>query len=1026
MLSVVLLSLSAASASDDTADALSIDDESPVDEIIADEGDDSGDDSSDDGDTGTDDDDSEEDEDIPVVNQSNFNEYFNESGYLRENVTADELSFNGEFSDLGVNTIILNRNITINGNNSVLNNISIYITSGDVIIEGLTINQNNATAAIYVDTARDVMITDITINFNAVSDSDAYAIYAKNSPELFIMYNIINYAGATAGSGINNVIYLSNCSESSIYENKINAKLIACYVPWAEVPAGSGNWVSSPVSEGIVIEDSDDVEFDSNNITVTYTDIVGSYDTIYTVDFKNSDNAIITNNNINSTGNTYIYGIILSGDNFTIESNNITSTGDYYANGIDIEGPAYGVVEDNNITVKANTSVYAIYSGMNGQNVSANYTGNVINAEAYNVFGMSLGDVESSILNNEMYLEGNYTTGIAYRGSNITVKQNKIVSLSSEDGNVSVWEAFGVESVGIKVIQGVALIENNTISTAGKGLYLASGSEINVKDNFINVVGNDDKDAYAIYAINTPDLSISSNNVDYQGTTNGTGINNAVYLYNTTDTIIFENNFTIELVSCYVPWAEVPAGSGNWVSSPVSEGIVVEDSNGVVLDGNNVTTTYGDVVGDYDTIYVVDFKNSDYAIITSNNIESIGNTYIYGIIISGENFTIRANNITSVGDYYANGIDVEGPANGLIESNRILARANTTAYPVYGAMSNGDVSVDIIDNGIYGFAYLTYGIQMGGKNITVGDNNIVVSGNYTIGIGLYVEQATIKNNYISAMGTNEGNLTIWDTMGTATEGILIASGESVISNNTVATTGNSSINLNNNTALIKDNTLFANGTSGDDTISSTGYVVDISDRNNLKTILIASDLTKVEGSIDQYVVTVLDENGNPIAGKTITAVVNNQTLQATTDSNGIAKFDMDLTAGSYSVVASFAGTLVYASKNTTNTITVTAKPTPTVTKTATKITAKKKTFKAKKKTKKYAITLKAGSKAVSKVKVTIKVGKKTYKATTNAKGKATFKIKKLTKKGKYTATVKFAGNSLYKASSKKVKITVKK
>ena len=98
-----------------------------------------------------------------------------------------------------------------------------------------------------------------------------------------------------------------------------------------------------------------------------------------------------------------------------------------------------------------------------------------------------------------------------------------------------------------------------------------------------------------------------------------------------------------------------------------------------------------------------------------------------------------------------------------------------------------------------------------------------------------------------------------------------------------------------------------------------------------------------------------------------------------------------------------------------------------VNKEASKLTAKKKTFKAKVKTKKYAVTLKdSKGKAIKKVKVTLKVKGKTYKATTNAKGKATFKIKNLKKKGKYTATVKFAGNTLYKASTKKVKITVKK
>ena len=94
-------------------------------------------------------------------------------------------------------------------------------------------------------------------------------------------------------------------------------------------------------------------------------------------------------------------------------------------------------------------------------------------------------------------------------------------------------------------------------------------------------------------------------------------------------------------------------------------------------------------------------------------------------------------------------------------------------------------------------------------------------------------------------------------------------------------------------------------------------------------------------------------------------------------------------------------------------------------KNASKITAKKKTFKRKAKVKKYTITLKSGKNPIKKVKVTIKVGKKTYSAKTNAKGKATFKIKKLTKKGKYTAIIKFKGNKSFKPTTKKVKIVIK-
>ena len=65
------------------------------------------------------------------------------------------------------------------------------------------------------------------------------------------------------------------------------------------------------------------------------------------------------------------------------------------------------------------------------------------------------------------------------------------------------------------------------------------------------------------------------------------------------------------------------------------------------------------------------------------------------------------------------------------------------------------------------------------------------------------------------------------------------------------------------------------------------------------------------------------------------------------------------------------------------------------------------------------------NKVMKNKKFTLKVNGKTYKATTNSKGKATFKITKLTKKGKFTAVVKYAGSKYYNAKAVKAKITVK-
>ena len=150
----------------------------------------------------------------------------------------------------------------------------------------------------------------------------------------------------------------------------------------------------------------------------------------------------------------------------------------------------------------------------------------------------------------------------------------------------------------------------------------------------------------------------------------------------------------------------------------------------------------------------------------------------------------------------------------------------------------------------------------------------------------------------------------------------------------------------------------------------------------------------------------------------LTIKVNGNTYTKTL-TNG--KASLTLADGTYSMVITYSGDSKYAGFTKTVKVTV-KKP---VVKKATKIVAKKKTFKAKTKTKKYTVTLKSGSTPIKKVKLIIKIKKKTFKATTNNKGKATFKIKKLNKKGRYTATVKFAGNKNYKASTKKVKIIVK-
>ena len=69
--------------------------------------------------------------------------------------------------------------------------------------------------------------------------------------------------------------------------------------------------------------------------------------------------------------------------------------------------------------------------------------------------------------------------------------------------------------------------------------------------------------------------------------------------------------------------------------------------------------------------------------------------------------------------------------------------------------------------------------------------------------------------------------------------------------------------------------------------------------------------------------------------------------------------------------------------------------------------------------------MKVNGKAMNKAKVTIKVNGKKYKAKTNSKGKATFKITNLSKKAKYKVAINYKGNKYYNKVTKTVIIKVK-
>ena len=376
MLSVVLLSISATFAADNNVDAIAVDE--ITDEPLAI------------------DEDSQALSEGDVVTNDTFYNYFDAYGSLLANVTSTELTFKGEIANVGLDAINIDRPIKITGDNATITNLVIMVDSSDVVISGLTINQDSNEYAILVFNATNVQIEKTTINFEAVADLNGYAIDAELADNLKLIDNTITYVGTTNGTGINNGIRISESNGATIKGNKFYINLVSAAVAWTQDP--SGKWISFPVSEGIVIDSSKDVTFEENGVNVEYVNVIGTYDTIYAVSIKNSDNAVISSNNITANGHTYIYGIQINGQDFLITENNIEVASDnYYANGIDIEGPASGEVDMNTISVTSAQSAYVIYSGMNGADVSVVYANLDLKANAYNVFGFSLGEVKTDI-----------------------------------------------------------------------------------------------------------------------------------------------------------------------------------------------------------------------------------------------------------------------------------------------------------------------------------------------------------------------------------------------------------------------------------------------------------------------------------------------------------------------------------------------------------------------------------------------------------------------------------------------------
>ena len=1077
-----------------------------------------------------------------VVTKDNFGDYFDASGTLTSD--AEELIFEGDFSGLDISAITIagENPVKFTGKGATFNNVQFIIMQDEVTIDGfnlLTNESNDHTRLIFIaaeDIISDIVISNNNITFIGPADSEAYAIFAGADSGwgsyaisgLQILNNNIAYVGNTDGTAINNVIRVNGDTEEFETSDDILVKgnTFDIQIPSAPVGYDETTWMATPITEALVFYCCENVTVSDNKIKIKYTNVTGAFDTINVIsvydDYLTTGSDIkVINNNIEGLGHGYIYGIKVAAEGFDVSNNVINFASGDYANGIDIEGPsADGVVSGNNISLVAASqysSVYGIYAWQTmGALSNVVYSNNNIDVEGYLACAMEINQPDLTIDSNVMTSKGNFTFGIAASirpdSSKGVITNNVIKCLGDNVGLFTGDAILKTGSAGISTL-GNALIRANDIDSTSVGIVSVEDGEVTLEDNTINVHATNNQDNYAVKVTSVDKFTMTGNNVTFVGSTDGEKFTtNGIYVFDT-EANISNNKFDITVPAADIVYGPAPTYS----ETIISEGLVFDYTNNLIFENNDVDIGYTEVIGYYDSIRGIDIGNSENVTVSKNYISAVGNKYIYALKIDGKNFTVSDNEILAESGYYTAGIDVESPATGVINNNSITASSPGTCYPVYAGMNGEGVLANITNNDISGNAYYVVGIEVGGDKIVVDNNNIEIEGNHTIGVGTHTKELIVTNNNITSAASNEGNVFVWDNMGTDTTGIKVLTGNATISNNNVQTTGDYAADLRDNNATLTNNYLAAKKGVGASAVANATNAVITGSTPELKTILSAVDFYTVYNSGDVFYVVAMDENGDPIKNATIFLTYEADMLNATTDNQGVAAFLIDeWNAGDYLVDIKYNGNDTYgpkaiktfvsiekansnivapksvsvlltavkkgsyytitlkddrgngldgedvtitfngktktyttddlgvikfklsATKAGTQKLTVkfnsndnyvasTLTATVKINKEATKLTAKKKTFKAKKKTKKYAVTLKdSKGKAIKKVKVTIKVGKKTFKAKTNAKGKATFKIKKLNKKGTYKAKVKFAGNALYKAVTKTVKIKVKK
>ncbi len=585
-----------------------------------------------------------------------------------------------------------------------------------------------------------------------------------------------------------------------------------------------------------------------------------------------------------------------------------------------------------NITVDGNNYTSEVVDGKATFNITGlkkgNYTVEAVyfndehydNATKNSTFEINYSNVVTNSTFNYYFMNGflnddyNYTN-LTFKGSfsnlnTTTITINKSLSLT---GDEAVMDNIGFNLAANNITLDNFALNINNIETA----IMVAGNNITLTNNNITYTSSKDRNGYGIYAEDADNLTIANNNIEYTGATNGTTMDAIVSIVDCNNVKFIDNSIDAVLNSVPVSY------DASYQATVMSQGVTITGSNSTI-ENNKAKIKYGDYYGEYDTLYAFSI-NGDNTRFKNNEIAIDGHEYVYGVNIGGNNIVADNNNITVNSDSnYVCAIQLNGPSTGSVSNNNITVTSPGVAYGIYSSGWSGVINANYTDNTVKADSNVVYAFELMGTNENVENNTIVASGNYTTGIATNSKNITIENNNITTSGKEKANSNITgDTFGAMTVGINVKnSNNATIKNNNITTTGDYAVKITVlNNGLVSDNYLIADSRKGDESVSGNAVV-----ENNIPSKIVvnieASDLTKYYKNASQYVIKLVDGEGNPLANTIVTFNIIGKSYTVTTDEDGIATLTINLNPGVYTVSVLFAGNDTHRSAEINSTVKV--------------------------------------------------------------------------------------------------------